>query len=131
MNQDDSMELTDEARAYLEESERTRGYTLDMHRIMAAADFEWLTKYNDFIEATYTGQRMLDRKTKELLPVVVEAALRADVEQIQEHVRLAFREGATHREVLEALEAVVAPMGALAFRRGLQAWAAETGINPE
>ena len=131
MNQDDSMELTDEARAYLEESERTRGYTLDMHRIMAAADFEWLTKYNDFIEATYTGQRMLDRKTKELLQVVVEAALRADVEQIQEHVRLALREGATPREVLEALEAVVAPMGALAFRRGLQAWAAETGINPE
>ena len=131
MNQDDSMELTDEARAYLEESERTRGYTLEMHRIMAAADFEWLTKYNAFIEATYTGQRILDRKTKELLQVVVEAALRADVEQIQEHVRLALREGATPREVLEALEAVVAPMGALAFRRGLQAWAAETGINPE
>jgi alkylhydroperoxidase/carboxymuconolactone decarboxylase family protein YurZ len=130
MNQDDSMELTEEAQAYLEESERTRGYTLEMHRTMAAADFEWLSKYNAFIEATYTGQRMLDRKTKELLQVVVEAALRADVEQIQEHVRLAFREGATPREVLEALEAVVAPMGALAFRRGLQAWAAETGINP-
>jgi 4-carboxymuconolactone decarboxylase len=131
MNENDPMELTDEARAYLEKSERTRGYTLEMHRIMAAADFEWLNKYNDFIEATYTGQRSLDRKTKELLQIVVEAALRADVEQIQEHVRLAFREGATHREVLEALEAVVAPMGALAFRRGLQAWAAETGINPE
>jgi 4-carboxymuconolactone decarboxylase len=131
MNENDPMELTDEARAYLEDSERTRGYTLEMHRIMAAADFEWLTKYNDFIEATYTGQRSLDRKTKELLQIVVEAALRADVEQIQEHVRLAFREGATPREVLEALEAVVAPMGALAFRRGLQAWAAETGINPE
>ena len=131
MNENDPMELTDESRAYLEDSERTRGYTLEMHRIMAAADFEWLGKYNDFIEATYTGQRSLDRKTKELLQVVVEAALRADVEQIQEHVRLAFREGATHREVLEALEAVVAPMGALAFRRGLQAWAAETGINPE
>ena len=130
MNQDDSMELTEEAQAYLEESERTRGYTLEMHRTMAAADFEWLGQYNAFIEATYTGQRMLDRKTKELLQVVVEAALRADVEQIQEHVRLAFREGATPREVLEALEAVVAPMGALAFRRGLQAWAAETGINP-
>ncbi len=131
MNQDDSMDLTNEARAYLEESERTRGYTLEMHRIMAAADFEWLNKYNAFIEATYTGQKSLDRKTKELLQVVVEAALRADVEQIQEHVRLALKEGATPREVLEALEAVVAPMGALAFRRGLQAWAAETGINPE
>jgi 4-carboxymuconolactone decarboxylase len=82
MNENDPMELTDEARAYLEKSERTRGYTLEMHRIMVAADFEWLNKYNDFIEATYTGQRSLDRKTKELLQIVVEAALRADVEQI-------------------------------------------------
>ena len=32
-------------------------------------------------------------------------------------------------EILEALEAVIAPMGALAFRRGLQAWAAETGFE--
>ena len=90
----------------------TRGYTLDFHRVMAAADFEWLQKYNQFIEATYTGQRTLDRKTKELLQVAVEAALRADVSQIQEHVRLALENGATPTEVLEALEAVIAPMGA-------------------
>ena len=59
---------------------------------------------------------------------VVEAALRADVEQIQLHVRLALQEGATPREILESLQAVIAPMGALAFRRGIQAWAAETGL---
>jgi 4-carboxymuconolactone decarboxylase len=99
-----------------------------MHRIMAEADLEWARKYNEFIEATYTGQRLLDRKTKELLQIVVEAALRADVEQIQAHVRVALREGATPREILEALQAVIAPMGALAFRRGIQAWAAETGF---
>ena len=72
---------------------------------------------------------MLDRKTKELLQIVVEAALWADVEQIQAHVRVALREGASPREILEALQAVIAPMGALAFRRGLQAWAAETGFE--
>ena len=123
------MNLSDEACQYLEDTERTRGYTLEMHRIMAAADFEWLKKYNEFIEATYTGQRTLDHKTKELLQIVVETALRADAEQIQEHVRLALREGATPREILEAMEAVLAPMGALAFRRGLQAWAAEVGVD--
>ena len=62
MNGEGLMELSEEARSLLEQSERKRGYTLEMHRIMAAADF--------------------------------------------------------------------APMGALAFRRGLQAWAAETGIDP-
>ena len=120
--------MTDEnAKDYLARMHESRGYTLEMHRIMAEADLEWAQKYGEFIEATYTGQRTLDRKTKELLQIVVEAALRADVEQIQLHVRLALREGATPREILEALQAVIAPMGALAFRRGLQAWAAETG----
>ncbi len=120
----------DEITAYLKEVHEQRGYTLEMHRIMASADLEWARKYGDFIEATYTGQRLLDRKTKELLQIAVEAALRADVEQIQAHVRVALDVGATPREILEALEAVIAPMGALAFRRGLQAWAAETGFTP-
>ena len=119
----------DDNQAYLANAEQTRGYTLEMHRIMAETDREWATKYNDFIEATYTGQRLLDRKTKELLQIVVEAALRADVEQIQAHVKVALEVGATPREILEALQAVIAPMGALAFRRGLQAWAAETGFK--
>ena len=119
----------DDNQAFLANAEQTRGYTLEMHRIMAETDREWATKYNDFIEATYTGQRLLDRKTKELLQIVVEAALRADVEQIQAHVKVALEVGATPREILEALQAVIAPMGALAFRRGLQAWAAETGFE--
>jgi len=113
-----------------DEIRRRRGYELDFHRIMAAADPEWVQQYTAFIEATYTGPRLLDRKTKELLQIVVEAALRADVDQIRAHVRLALREGATPREILEALEAVIMPMGGLAFRRGVQAWAAETGFAP-
>ncbi len=121
--------LSDESQAFLDQTAASRGYTLEMHRIMAVADLEWAQKYNAFIEATYTGQRTLDRKTKELLQIVVEAALRADVEQIQAHVRVALREGATPQEILESLQAVIAPMGALAFRRGLQAWAAETGFE--
>ncbi len=120
---------TDEAQAFLQRTQQDRGYTLEMHRIMAAADLEWAKKYNEFIEATYTSQRTLDRKTKELLQIAVEAALRADVEQIQAHVRVALREGATPQEILEALQAVIMPMGALAFRRGVQAWAAETGFD--
>ena len=118
-----------EKKEYLEEMGRKRGYILDMHRIMASEDFEWVKKYDPFLEATYTSQRLLDRKTKELLQIVVEAALRADVEQIQAHVEVALREGATPREILEALQAVVMPMGMLAFRRGLQAWAA--AVKPE
>jgi len=108
---------------------RRRGYELDFHRILAAADPDWVRRYTAFIDATYTGPRLLDRKTKELLQIAVEAALRADVDQIRAHIRVALREGATPREILEALETVIMPMGGLAFRRGVQAWAAETGFE--
>ena len=120
---------TEEIEAFLENAQQERGYSLEMHRILAEADLEWVKKYNAFIEATYTGQRLLDRKTKELLQVVVEAVLRADVDQIQAHIRVALREGATPEEILEALQTVIMPMGGLAFRRGVQAWAAETGVQ--
>jgi len=120
---------TEETESILQSVQQDRGYSLEMHRIMAEADLEWVKKYNDFIDATYTGQRLLDRKTKELLQVVVEAALRADQDQIQAHIKVALREGATPEEVLQALEAVIMPMGGLAFRRGVQAWAAETGFK--
>ena len=119
---------SDEKEEMLQEIAKNRGYTLEMHRIMAEVDMEWVSSYNQFINATYTGQRLLDRKTKELLQVAVEAALRADVDQIQAHIRVALQEGATPMEVLEAMQCVIMPMGALAYRRGLQAWSAETGI---
>lgn len=108
-------------------SDNDRGYTLEMHNIMATHDPVWFEKYNDFIRATYTGERTLDRKTKELIQITVEAALKADMEQIQAHVKVALQVGATATEILEALQCVVAPMGALAFRRGLQALSAEMG----
>ncbi len=120
---------TDDKEEMLKEIAQSRGYTLEMHRIMAEVDMEWVSSYNQFINATYTGQRLLDRKTKELLQVAVEAALRADIDQIQAHIRVALQEGATPMEVLEAMQCVIMPMGALAYRRGLQAWSAETGIG--
>ena len=122
---------SDDKEEMLKEIAQSRGYTLEMHRIMAEVDMEWVTSYNQFINATYTGQRLLDRKTKELLQVAVEAALRADIDQIQAHIRVAIQEGATPMEVLEAMQCVIMPMGALAYRRGLQAWSAETGIGLE
>jgi len=131
INQGAKTMASDNKEEMLKQIAESRGYTLEMHRIMAEVDMEWVTSYNQFIHATYTGQRLLDRKTKELLQVAVEAALRADIDQIQAHIRVAIQEGATPMEVLEAMQCVIMPMGALAYRRGLQAWSAETGIGLE
>ena len=122
---------SDDKEEMLKQITEARGYTLEMHRIMAEVDMDWVTSYNQFIDATYTGQRLLDRKTKGLLQVAVETALRADIDQIQAHIRVAIKEGASPMEVLEAMQCVIMPMGALAYRRGLQAWSAETGIGLE
>lgn len=120
---------TEEKQGYLLRILKDRGYLLDMHKIMVSNDLEWVKAYDVFAEATYTGERLLDRKTKELLQVVVEAALRAEVGQIEAHVKNAIQAGATPQEVLEALETVALPMGMLALRKGLQAWAA--AVDPE
>ncbi len=120
---------TQEKQAYLDKIYKDRGYILEMHKLMVEADLEWVKAYDPFVEITYTADRTLDRKTKELLQIAVETALRADVEQIQAHVRVALQHGATPQEILEALQTVVMPMGMLAMRRGLQAWAAEVGAR--
>ena len=119
----------EERQRYLQEVQQRRGYTFEYHKIMAAADLDWLRVYDQLATATYYGQRTLDRKTKELLQTVVLAALRTDVKHVQTHIELALKEGATAQEVLEALETVLLPMGALGFRTGLQAWAAAVGVQ--
>ena len=125
---------TQEKLDYMERIRQNRGYLVDMHKILITADLDWVKAYDPFVRATYTDDRLLDRKTKELIQLTVETALKAEVDQIRGHIRLAIEHGATPQEVLEAMECVVMPMGMLAFRRGLQAWAAETGLevlNPD
>ena len=84
------MTKKDEIRNYLTEVQKKRGYTLEMHKVMANADIKWAKDYDQFIEACYTNPRSIDRKTKELLQIVVETALRAEVPQKQAHIRVAL-----------------------------------------
>ena len=50
---------TDRAQEFLNKTSQGRGYTLDMHRIMAEADLEWAEKYHDFVEMTYSYDRII------------------------------------------------------------------------
>ncbi|MBI4234281.1 MAG: carboxymuconolactone decarboxylase family protein [Chloroflexi bacterium] len=118
-----------EAQEFLDRMYQERGYIVDFHKLVVQADLEWLKAYDAFVRATYTGQRRLDRRTKELIQTAVLSALRTDVDHIGEHIRLAMEHGASKEEVLEALECVYAPMGALGFRQGLKAWAKVNGIK--
>ena len=115
-------ERMEDARAYLSEMQRLRGYTLDYHQVLVAEDLTFMRAVNDLLAVSYTDQRRLDRKTKELVLTAVRTALGAGKEHVKAHIEVAKREGATKEEVLELLELVMLPCGAPKFMLGYEAW---------
>lgn len=112
----------DDAQLYIDDMVRRRGYVLDYHRVMAAEDFPVLKAANDLVSAAYLSERLLDRKTKELLFVLSLTVLRGDREHIASHIRVALQSGATPREVLEAIEIALPEAGVVAFQHGFEVW---------
>jgi 4-carboxymuconolactone decarboxylase len=112
----------DEEKKYLQEMARTRGYVLDYHKVLVAEDLPFMRSLNDFLAVSYTDQRRLDRKTKELIFTAVLTALGAAKDHIKNHIEVAKRHGATKEEVLELLEMLVMPCGVPKFMLGYEAW---------
>jgi 4-carboxymuconolactone decarboxylase len=112
----------DEKQAFVDKMYRERGYILDFHKVMVAEDFEFLKAYNQLIQAAYTKQRTLDAKNKELLYTVILTAVRASVDHIKAHIKLALEYGATKQEVLEALEICLPAASVPTFMLGFEAW---------
>jgi len=112
----------DEKQTFVDKMYRDRGYILDFHKVMVAEDFDYLKAYNQLIEAGYTRQRTLDAKTKEIAYTVILTALKASVDHIKAHIKLALDYGATKQEILEALEICVPAAGVPAFMIGFEAW---------
>ncbi len=117
-----------EKQAYVDKMYKERGYILDFHKVMVAEDFEMLKAYNAFIAAEYTNQRTLDAKTKEIIFTCVLTAMKAGVDHIKSHIKLAIDYGATKKEVLEALEICIPAASVPAFMNGLEAW--KQIVNP-
>jgi 4-carboxymuconolactone decarboxylase len=118
-----------EKQAFVDRMYKERGYILDFHKVMVAEDFEFLKAYDAFIAAGYTRQRTLDAKTKELIYTVILTAMKANVEHIKSHIKMALEYGATKKEVLEALEICISGASVPAFMIGFEAW--KQVVNPE
>lgn len=106
----------------LEEIAAKRGYVLEMHRVLADADPDFLRAYEDFLGKAYISERSLDRRTKELIYVAVLTALGAPREQIVAHMKAGMTAGATPTELLQTLEQVLPPAGVPRFIEGVEAW---------
>lgn len=116
------MSTHDDALAYLNEMVQQRGYVLEFHKGMAAADFPTLQAFNEMLDHVYLSQRTLDRKTKELIFVSTLTVMRSGKGHIQSHIHAALKAGATPQEILEALEITIPEAGVVAFQAGFEAW---------
>jgi 4-carboxymuconolactone decarboxylase len=116
-----------EAQEYLDEMVRERGYVLDYHKRLVAADYEFARAANDIVDAAYLKPRRLDRKTKELIFIVSLTSMRATKAHIQSHIKVALELGCTPEEILEAIEISMPEAGVVAFQEGFNAWAEVVG----
>jgi 4-carboxymuconolactone decarboxylase len=120
----------DSAQAYVDDMATKRGYVLDYHKVMAAADLPVLEAANDLVNAAYLQQRRLDRRTKELLFILSLTVMRAPLAQIRSHIQVALDLGLAPQEILEAIEIALPEAGVVAFQCGLEAWQEVVGIEP-
>lgn len=114
--------MSSEAQQYINEMAEKRGYVLDYHKIMAAADFEVLKAANTVVSSAYLKPRLLDPKTKELLFILSLTVMRAPKPQLKSHIQVALDQGATPQEILEAIEIALPEAGIVAFQYGVEAW---------
>lgn len=116
-------ETVDDAQAYIDRMAATRGYVLDYHKVMAAADFDVLEAANNLVSAAYLKPRTLDPKVKELLFILSLVVMRATPGHIKSHIHLALELGATPEEILEAIEISLPEAGVVVFQEGVKVWA--------
>jgi 4-carboxymuconolactone decarboxylase len=121
------MDDSDDPQAYIDAMATARGYVLDYHKGLVAADFAVLKATNELIESTYLRERTLERKVKELLFIVALVVSRASKGHVQSHIRAALEAGASAQEVLEAIEITLPEAGVVAFQAGFEAWRQVTG----
>lgn len=127
------MSSENQAQEYIDSMAKKRGYVLDYHKVMAKHDFPVLQAANNLVSAAYLDDRLLDRKTKELIFIVSLTVMRASKGHIQSHIRVALDLGLSPQEILEAIEISLPEAGIVAFQTGFEAWREvvdASGIEP-
>jgi 4-carboxymuconolactone decarboxylase len=119
---DQSIESLSDEQQYIDDMARRRGYVLEYHKVMAKQDLAFMKAADGLVHAAYLEERLLDRKTKELIFIVSLTVMRAERAHIVSHIKAALAAGASPREILEAIEISCPEAGVVAFQWGLAAW---------
>lgn len=117
------------AQEYVDDIVRRRGYVLDYHKVMAAADLDVLRAADGLVQAAYLAPRTLERTTKELLFIVSLTVMRGESAHIASHMRVALSLGVTPQQILEAIEIALPEAGVVAFQHGFSVWCDVVGAK--
>ena len=121
------MATQQEKQDYINKMVSTRGYAQEYHKILVQNDYDLALKANALVDEVFLKERLIDRKTKELIFIVGLTLLRADRRQIQDHIKVALALGVSKEMILEAIEMSIPGGGYVAFQHGLLAWQEITG----
>ena len=114
---------------YINQQVSTRGYAQDYQTMSIENDFDMIVTANDLTQHILMKDRVLDRKTKELIFIAGLTLLRAPIWQIKQHIEIAIALGATKEAVLESIELTILGGGFVVFSHGLVAWTEATGAK--
>ena len=114
----------------LAEMRETRGYSLEIHEILATWDPQFLRDYAAFLDATFVHNNTLDRRTRELVYVGTLTALGLRREDLVAHLRVASANGATPAQLLAVLKRVLPPAGVPRFIEPMTAFRDVCGDAP-
>lgn len=107
----------------LERMRRARGYLYPEWELGARLDPEFFEAYDRLYREALAKRAGLPVKYRELVALGILAFRGVSSDVLANHVRRAYREGATRQELLGALEATIVPGGAVTFLNGLRALA--------
>ena len=107
---------------YFQDVLKIRGFRFGLHQIHAEADWEFIKKFEEWVQYVYLKDRNLDKRVKELVITAVLCALRSPPPHIRTHMNKAVQGGATKDELIEVVELAGHWGGTVAQANGLEAW---------
>jgi alkylhydroperoxidase/carboxymuconolactone decarboxylase family protein YurZ len=100
--------------------EKERGYVSLAKNYVATVDPDFMEAYNNLYNNGLRSGKALPVKYRELAAIAI-LAYRTRDNGVYEHMKRALRHGATHQELLEAIETTIIPGGGPTFDSGIRA----------
>lgn len=98
--------MNEKGQALLDGIQAHRGYTMEMHRILADRHPDFLEGYDTMFQAAMSDDSPLPASVRELLVMALDIVVGMKPEVVRAHARKAIAHGATEEQVLAACEIV-------------------------